>query len=646
MAAQRKTPGHFAKTETQQTSVEPTIRRRPAHAAPVDTFAYEEEPYVAQPVEAPRVKRKKRSGCLIFLIIMCVLVAILSVGGFFGYKLYQSAMTVQAEAKDVMAQVNNAKSAIKDGDAAALEEVASTVSDSAHNIYDEVNTPIWSFATIVPVVGSDIRSVRTLADILVDLSDNALTPVASNSSIMNLSNVFSEGKINVEALQGMAGALDEAAPAISRSAEKVEKLPEAHVDKVNEVLTKVKDALVEADDMVKAAQEILPYLPQMLGANGQTRSYLIVAQNNAEARSTGGLPGSMGILSITDGRFDLGDFTSILHEDGLYVEAEGDEKSFWSTNFDTDPAQVNFLADFSRVGKLCRDYWQQSQGQTVDGVFALDPVFLQHMVGLTGRVEIEDGYGSWIDGTDTARTLLNTVYVSWYPDNTDAQDLFFSQTAESAAKSFFANIDKAHMTDLLKTFFDDVNKHRFYAWMVNEDEEALMVKFGADGKVGNDPTKPEVGIYINDSTYSKISWYIGLDVSVGDGNKNFDGTTTYPVRVEMRNTINENEVWSLPRLVVGLNDAKWSQGDMINRFFVLGPAGGSISDIVCETGEEITLGTCYGVDGFKTLMHTDWGESDIFTFNVTVSSEATEPLKVRTTPLGQEELINITYAWE
>lgn len=592
-----------------------------------------------------RRKKRRHTGRIIAVILICILLAAAAIGGFAGFKLYQSARTVQNEAKIVMAQVDGAKKAIKTGDSQALQDVADTVNVSAHNIKDEVNVPIWKVASRLPVVGNDVKSVRALADVLVDLSDNALNPIASNANIMNLKDIFKDGNINVSVLQGIAGALDEAAPVLSRSADKLDALPAPQIDKVKDVLDKARTGIGEADEMVEVAQTVLPYLPAMVGANGQTRNYLVVAQNNSESRSTGGLPGSMGVLSITDGHFELGDFKSILHEEGLEVDARDDEKAFWATNFYTDPAQVTFLADFSRVGQLCRDFWAQSQGQVVDGVIAIDPVFLQHMIALTGRVDIPDGNGSWIDGTDAAKTLLNTVYVDWYPNNNAMQDEFFAQTAGAAAKSFFSNIGKASMTDLAKTVSADIEAHRAYAWMANEEEQALIERFNADGRVGDDPTAPEVGIYLNDSTYSKISWYAAFDVEVGNGTQNGDGTTTYPVRVGLTNTLTPEEGWALPRGVSGGNDEKRSAADMINRLFVLGPAGGHISDVVCESDETVSMGSCYGVEGFSSITHTDALETDTYTFNVTVPAEATQPLKVRTTPLGQEENLRVTYAW-
>ena len=586
-------------------------------------------------------KGKKRTGCIVAIILALVLLGVGLVGGYYGNQLYKSALGVQAEAKEVMTTVNDIKAAIKKGDSEQFKSVAQEVQTSAYHIHDEVNTDLWDYATMIPFYGSDFKSIRVLADVLVDLSDNALMPLANNANVMNLKDVFTDGAINVEVLQSLTSAMDEAGPVLSRSAATIEALPEARIDRINTVLVKLKDGLGEADEMLTKAEEVLPYLPQLLGANGQTRRYLIVAQNNAEARSTGGLPGSCGVLSVTDGHFDLGDFESILHPDGVSLPIDQAESSFWRTNYNTDPAQLPFIADFTRVGTYFKQFWSVLKEEEVDGVIAIDPVFLQRMLALTGPVVTEDG--TEINGDNAAEELLNSVY--WrYAYWTEGQDWFFSSTASLAAKSFFDNISDAGMLDLLTTTFDLIDTHRLLAWMSNEDEQAVMVALGASGELPEDPLKPEIGVYVNDVTYSKYSWYLRLNIEVGDGTANSDGTTTYPVRVVLSNVMDSDLIWSAPKYIAGFNAEKYSWGDMMNRLYLLGPAGGSLTDVYTEDDEETYTGTVYGLDGACIKTHTATENSDLITFNVTCAAGAEKPV-VRATPLGSDDFVTVTYAW-
>ena len=48
-----------------------------------------------------------------------------------------------------------------------------------------------------------------------------------------------------------------------------------------------------------------------------------------------------------------------------------------------------------------------------------------------------------------------------------------------------------------------------------------------------------------------------------------------------------------------------------------------------------------GLQVYRTRTHLLSGETATFTYQVTVSAEATEPLALRTTPLAQESLMTI-----
>ncbi len=620
---------HFRNTEDEGTQVQTVSRADGAEAA---SAHYREQPDNG---------KKKRTGLIVLVVVLSIVAVLGIVGGVVAAKLMDSAKTVKAEAQEVMSELNGIKTAIKDTDAEALHNISQNVSVKAHNIQDEVNTGVWSFAAVVPVYGQDVKSAQALADVLVDLSDNALVPLSSNTEIFDFKNLFHDGQVNIGVLQSLASALDQAAPVLSRSAKTIEDLPPAHIDQVSEMLDKAKDKIVSGNEMVQAAQQVMPYLPAMLGADGQTRRYLIIAQNNAELRSCGGLPGSWGVMTVTDGNMELGDFTSILHWPDLKADAQDDEHGFFATNFDTDPAQVNVVADFRRVGEMCKQYWSQAMEEDIDGVVALDPVFLQHMLALTGGFETYDG--TPINGDNAAFELMSNVYWRFGNDN-DAQDYFFSETAGLAAKSFFENIGDIGLTNFFKAFKNDIRAHRFLIWMSREEEQNIVRMLGADNEIDADTKQPELCILLDDDTYSKMSWYAGLDINVGEPVKNADGTTTYDVSFTVSNHMTEDEALYSPRYVSGYNTDKRSDGDMIDYVFVIAPAGGSVSDVNSEAADYVNMGTVYGHEGFRSHIFTNNGESSTFNMRVTVPADAENTLNVRATPLAQEGLLTINYA--
>lgn len=171
-----------------------------------------------------------------------------------------------------------------------------------------------------------------------------------------------------------------------------------------------------------------------------------------------------------------------------------------------------------------------------------------------------------------------------------------------------------------------------------------MVDMGLSGRLETDPAKPVLGVYFNDDTYSKISWYASASTVVGEGVKNPDGTTTYDVTTTLTNTITPEEAASAPTYVYGNNGDKREASDMLDFVFFYAPAGGSITDFQTSDGAlfedyGVAEATLSGLQVLRMRTHLLAGETATFTYKVTVSADATEPLTVRTTPLAQESLM-------
>ena len=71
-----------------------------------------------------------------------------------------------------------------------------------------------------------------------------------------------------------------------------------------------------------------------------------------------------------------------------------------------------------------------------DGVIAIDPLFLQNMLAVTGGVTMPDG--SALDGTNTAQTLLNIVYAKM---TSEKKDRHFADAAQAAFNHVTKNAD-------------------------------------------------------------------------------------------------------------------------------------------------------------------------------------------------------------
>lgn len=575
-----------------------------------------------------RKLKRSRAGIIALVVVLC-LVALAGVEGFF---LYRSVKSVKSEASTIMGAADGLKSAIKAGDAVSLSKVSSDVNVSAHSIQNELSGFEWTVASFVPVLGDDIRSVRTLGDVLVDLSDNALTPLASNSDVLNLSNLMHDGAVNIPVLQSLSSAAQQASPVVIRSADALEALPQPHIAQVSDVVGKVKEKMSAASDGLEKLNLVLPYLPQMLGANGQTRNYLLVAQNNSELRSTGGFYGSWSLLSVTDGAINLGDSQVLQNTDvpedqrPMLTDAEVE---VFGEHVRENPGSTGYLYDFARAGSVAAQFWQALEGDRVDGTVAVDPVFLQSLLALTGGITTSNG--AVVDGTNAASTLLSDAY---WDMSAEATDAFFSEVASRSFAQLTGNLGKVDMVAFLDTLNKSSEEGRVQMWMADPGEEKAIVELDMSGNFASDEAEPVAGVYLNNQSFSKLDWYLKVDNVIGPATKNADGTTSYQVTTSLTNMLDGGTASAAPQYVLGSNP-EFDMTHIVEGTYLSAPAGGSISNVSASNGEGVRDFSYTGMNVWYSRLEIPMEDTVSLTYTVTVPATAVEPLKIHATPTAQ-----------
>lgn len=579
--------------------------------------------------------RKRGRGKLVAGIIGAILAIIVVVGGACGFFMLRDYQEINAQVPSLMEEAGSLKDAVMAGDGETVRTTATDIATKVTDMHNRLEGIPWKLASFVPVVGSDVSTVRTVVAEADRLCQYALIPACDSLGDLNLSNLMSDGAINVSLLQSLANTLQNVSPVIDQSAETIANLPEPNIGKVRDVVTKVQGVFETANSAVSTLNEIAPYLPQMLGADG-VRNYLLIAQTNSEVRSTGGLPGSMGVLSISNGNISLGEF-----------QPGGDLKryeipSFGVTNEEVSlfsgvgviPTSTTLIPDFQRAASILCQMWCDQKGGSLDGAIAIDPVFLQRLLALTGGFTAEGGVT--VDGSNAARLLLHDSYLDMEISETNG---FFSSVADMAFDNVLGNLGNMDLGSLVSTVMDAFDHRQVQVYMANADEENAMAMLGCSGNINSDATAPKVGVYLNDATWSKISWYLSVNTEVGEGARNADGTTTYHVTTTLRNNLSSSEAASLVDYITGYNPAKRNTTDMLDIVYIFAPAGGSISNMVYTDDSGNTSGiteTTYNGRQLFTNTAQILGDKQVtYTYDVTVSVDATEPLGVDTTPTAQ-----------
>lgn len=585
-------------------------------------------------------RKKRHTGAIIAAVVAVLLVAL----GASGFMLLNSAKTVKSEAKEAVEIVGGLKDKVTSGDFSTLPDDAKKIDELCDSMKAETSSPLWTAASFIPVYGSDINAARTMIDALSDVSSNALVPMADNLSQATPGKLFQDGMINVSALQAVADSLSSSSKVFKSANEKIQGIGDTHISQVTELVDKAKDGFATLNGAVDAAEKVAPVLPQMLGANGQTRHYLVLAMSNVEIRACGGFPGSRGVMSVTDGKLELGDFVKVdmMKEPLTPLPITDEEANLFTTGwgltgFNTlgyTMGDVTMTPDYPRAAQLASDMQKAIVGDDIDGVFAVDPVFLQYMLGIVGGTQLPDG--TVVDGSNAAKVLLHDIYWN-YP--VEEQDAIFAAVAGSAFNKIVDELGSSDIAKIAGAIEKGASEGRILMYSRNDDEEKAAKALGISGALQADTSEaPILGVYVNNYSYSKMDWFLDKRVTIDSSVENADGSTTYRVTTSLKNTMTPQEKAEMPGYFQGHNGISQDIDDEVLRLYLYAPAGGSISDIKTSGSGSIEMNEATH-DGLKVAwggVHMLLGQDIKVEYTVTTSKDSGhKELKVRTTPTAQ-----------
>ena len=202
---------------------------------------------------------------------------------------------LKAKAGDVSDLLDETLAALKELDFVSASELAARTSAAVSDLRSQMQGPLWGAAEWVPVLGGDVKAARTLVDTLAGLVDGALVPVPQALSAVELVKlVVADGsdriQFDVAAIQAVADAVRQAAPVLDEAASTVGGMGETHVAQLTEAVDTAREKIAPLAGELDEVGSLLEVLPGLLGASGE-RVYGVLAQNNVEIRSTGGLAG-------------------------------------------------------------------------------------------------------------------------------------------------------------------------------------------------------------------------------------------------------------------------------------------------------------------------------------------------------------------
>lgn len=120
----------------------------------------------------------------------------------------------------------------------------------------------------------------------------------------------------------------------------------------------------------------------------QGKKYLLVFQNNSEARATGGFIGTYGVVDIDEGRLKNLFIDGIFNLDGQLYEKIVPPKPIQKISTAWSTHDANWFADWPTSSKKIMDFYEKAGGATADGVISLTPTVVEKLLALTGPIDL------------------------------------------------------------------------------------------------------------------------------------------------------------------------------------------------------------------------------------------------------------------
>lgn len=461
-----------------------------------------------------RRRRRRRRVVLVVVLVVLVLAAAAAAAGLAAWTLWGEARTARDHLTAARDAAGGIATAVRDRDADAVRTLTADVSDHIRAADDIVQGPLWEWAASLPAVGPNIAAVRTMTGAAAVIDDQALPAGLTLMTDLSTGSFTADGagidltplRHAQDAVPVISGAVDEAG-AMMATVDSTAVVPEI-ADAVTSFSALIGDLRPTLDDLGAS----LPTLLQMAGADGP-RSYLVVFQNNAEVRATGGNPAAMTLLRVDDGRLALDEQadSSTFYADGLVgrdiVDVPADTRALYERDTWQFPQNYTRTPDFPLTAHLFDAIWTKASGASVDGVISLDPVALSHMLEVTGPVTLDDG--EVIDADNVVTVLLRDAYARFGVDG-PAADAYFGRVV----RSIFAVLAQGRWAPvpMIEALSRGVEEHRVLAWMRDEKSEEAVERAGMAGTFS--PDGHDVGVFVNDASYSKLEYYLSSSVAV------------------------------------------------------------------------------------------------------------------------------------
>lgn len=572
----------------------------------------------------------KRARFWVPVSLLVVLIAVGVVGGIAAKHLYDQAMSAKADLEKATALVGQVQSSMVAFDSTSAKADVAQISALTAAAATKTSGTLWRSLEWLPVAGPNLTAVRVTADSVNTLVRGAVSPLTG----VDLAALMpKDGRIDVKNLAALAGdvaSADSTMKTIRKNLSGLDRsslIPEVSrgIDKLNATMAKIEPVLTPVHNA-------LTILPKALGADGP-QHYLLIFQNNAESRGTGGNPAAIALLTADNGTITMtqqaasGDFTNARADPIIPLDPQF--QALYGTKAGRYIQDSTLSPDFGDTAKIVRAFWAESFGTPIDAVASVDPVALGYLLRAIGPVTLPAPFGQVLTADNAVPLLLNTVYAD-YPDPA-MQDAFFA----AAARSVFASLMTSHADPkaLVGALVQSADEGRLMYSPSDPAQAALLAGTPVGGTLPTDNAKTtDLGVYLDDVTEGKLDYYMQLSIAAQSTQCQKDATPAFTSTVTLQNTLDPSAVPGLAPYISPGN--YFPRGDVSSDVYLYGPVGSTLTAVTVDGNPVAASGQPHlGRTAVRVNVQTAPGQTATITAMFAAPPGDFGPLEVRHTPM-------------
>jgi hypothetical protein len=332
-----------------------------------------------------------------------------------------------------------------------------------------------------------------------------------------------------------SGQVDQIADHLARARTSLAAVPPGVIRQIQEARNQMAAPIDRYASVLDDYREVDDVLPAILGRGGEKR-YLVLAENPAELRPTGGYAGTIGTITMRDGALTdkrFRDVFAIYAKPGIpYVEPpESLRNTLLGSRFSWRSADAGWSPDFPTSAQDALRLYQNETGDgDFDGVIAVTTYALDRLLQVTGPITLPDYDVTVKPGGVTWTILANT---RTRPEPGVNRKAILDALADTVLQQLYSLPPERWMA--LFRAIEDIGRRRLaMAWFQDPAANEMLAGSPWSGVVRQDRGDYLYVVDANASPVSKYSLVVTrstfLNVSLDEA-----GTARNTVRIDWQN---------------------------------------------------------------------------------------------------------------